>query len=715
MKIRKIMSAAIAAEILIQMVPSASVIAFADTPAFDIIVNGQSAAGAVSVAYGEELSFRLNGAAEGDDVHFSYATETDAAAGIWHDIDDCVCRLEPGKYLLKYDVTTSDDSYYSSEDGGIVYSIQIEKAKLAAPSSLVWNGCNMGWGVVTSSSTGATADEGAVKGYTLNIYKNGSLVGTEYTETAAYVAAFADKVLNDVAYGSGKYTFTVTAEVSDSAAAHYTSSDVSSESPEYIVPLVTVSGGSGISSVSPSESFLLLPGSSYSSKEISASAAATYEFARWSGTGVAFADSTAESTTVTIDEDYSGAETLTITALSKDNEPPEILSLTTEGGYIKATAQDNEGVTEYAFSTAGNAEAVTSWIAADNTSDTVQSFSFEPTAGGRYYFYAKDASGNTSVSAAYIDVTMITYHDYSDGGNVFDKTTYFFGDSFTVPDITRGAWVFGGWHRLADLSDEAVSTVDCDMENGIELYAEWSEQTLDIPALTPISKTYDSQEETLSVTLTNTGVLTYQWYKNGAAIEGATDSSLTVKNVTDSGSYHVYVELKQADGTVIGSGCSEEVTVDIRRAPLTVKADDDEITYGSEAPGSYSVTFSGFVGTEGEEVVTGGTVTCNYEKGDNAGGYDIVPAGFSAANYEIDHRNGTLTVKEKTGTLTAKLAEPDVEYYYAPGTAHTPAVIVKDGDTLLTENRDYELEYTDNINAGTAAITVTYKGNYSGV
>lgn len=209
--------------------------------------------------------------------------------------------------------------------------------------------------------------------------------------------------------------------------------------------------------------------------------------------------------------------------------------------------------------------------------------------------------------------------------------------------------------ELADLSDEAVSAVACDMGNGVELYAEWSEQTLDIPALTPISKTYDAQEETLSVTLSNTGVLTYQWNKDGAAIEGATTSSLTVKNVADSGSYHVYVELQQADGTVIGSGSSEEVTVDIRRAPLTVKADDDEITYGSDAPSSYSVTISGFVGAEDEEVVTDGTVTCSYEKGDNADEYDIVPAGFSAANYEIDHRNGKLTVKEKTGTLTAQL------------------------------------------------------------
>lgn len=93
----------------------------------------------------------------------------------------------------------------------------------------------MCWSAVASSSSGEPAEEGAVKGYTLNIYKNGSLVGTDQTESAAYVSVLADKVLNDAAYGSGSYTFSVKAEVSDSAAAHYTSSDFSEESPEYIV------------------------------------------------------------------------------------------------------------------------------------------------------------------------------------------------------------------------------------------------------------------------------------------------------------------------------------------------------------------------------------------------------------------------------------------------------------------------------------------------
>ena len=48
------------------------------------------------------------------------------------------------------------------------------------------------------------------------------------------------------------------------------------------------------------------------------------------------------------------------------------------------------------------------------------------------------------------------------------------------------------------------------------------------------------------------------------------------------------------------------------------------------------------------------------------------------------------------------------------GTAKTPIVIVMFGDTTLTETTDYTLEYSNNTNAGTAKVTVTGTGLYSG-
>lgn len=55
---------------------------------------------------------------------------------------------------------------------------------------------------------------------------------------------------------------------------------------------------------------------------------------------------------------------------------------------------------------------------------------------------------------------------------------------------------------------------------------------------------------------------------------------------------------------------------------------------------------------------------------------------------------------------------PDVTY---TGLAHTPVLEIKDGATLLVEGVDYTLVYSNNLNAGTAVVSVTGKGMYSGI
>ena len=53
----------------------------------------------------------------------------------------------------------------------------------------------------------------------------------------------------------------------------------------------------------------------------------------------------------------------------------------------------------------------------------------------------------------------------------------------------------------------------------------------------------------------------------------------------------------------------------------------------------------------------------------------------------------------------------DVTYTTQP---LTPEVTVKDGETTLTEGVDYTVTYSNNTNAGTATVTITGKGNYTG-
>lgn len=90
----------------------------------------------------------------------------------------------------------------------------------------------------------------------------------------------------------------------------------------------------------------------------------------------------------------------------------------------------------------------------------------------------------------------------------------------------------------------------------------------------------------------------------------------------------------------------ETVSFSVSKAALTVKAEDKSITYGDAAP-VYTATYTGFVGDDGAEDLTGTlTFTCAYTKGSPVGTYPITPKGLTSNNYSISFVDGTLTVTE---------------------------------------------------------------------
>ena len=71
--------------------------------------------------------------------------------------------------------------------------------------------------------------------------------------------------------------------------------------------------------------------------------------------------------------------------------------------------------------------------------------------------------------------------------------------------------------------------------------------------------------------------------------------------------------------------------------------------------------------------------------------------------------NLTVTAKSVSSLTISSIAA--VTYN---GSAQTPAVTVKDGTTTLTNGTHYTVSYSNNTNAGTATVTITGKGNYTG-
>lgn len=81
-------------------------------------------------------------------------------------------------------------------------------------------------------------------------------------------------------------------------------------------------------------------------------------------------------------------------------------------------------------------------------------------------------------------------------------------------------------------------------------------------------------------------------------------------------------------------------------------------------------------------------------------------------NYNITKASGILTVYADSGVnFSITLDKNSYEY---DGTAKTPNVTVKAENKVLTKDVDYEVKYTNNVDAGTATVIVTGIGNYKG-
>ncbi|MBU3595143.1 hypothetical protein ICN10_01860, partial [Polynucleobacter sp. 86C-FISCH] len=112
-------------------------------------------------------------------------------------------------------------------------------------------------------------------------------------------------------------------------------------------------------------------------------------------------------------------------------------------------------------------------------------------------------------------------------------------------------------------------------------------------------------------------------------------------------------------------------------APLTVTADNAARFIGQGLPGSYNVSYSGFVNGQnaGTSGITIGTVSNSANISSGAGPYTLTPSGFSSTNYNIGYVNGVYTVtpadtlmvqagSHTTGYgTTASLTPASVQYY----------------------------------------------------
>ena len=155
---------------------------------------------------------------------------------------------------------------------------------------------------------------------------------------------------------------------------------------------------------------------------------------------------------------------------------------------------------------------------------------------------------------------------------------------------------------------------------------------------------------------------------------------------------------------------------DVAAASLTVTIGKAALT--TVTLGETSLTYNGTEQTVGITSVKAGTLdvteadyTVEGNKGTNVNNYTVTVTATAESNFTGSTSAQWSITAEDASTFSLTLDPTSFTY---DGTAKQPAVTVKDGETVLTENTDYTLSYENNVNAGTAKVIATGKGNYSG-
>ena len=113
---------------------------------------------------------------------------------------------------------------------------------------------------------------------------------------------------------------------------------------------------------------------------------------------------------------------------------------------------------------------------------------------------------------------------------------------------------------------------------------------------------------------------------------------------------------------------------------------------------------------EDYKLVEGKDYELSYKNNVNAGTAIVYVKGIGKYAGELAF---TFTISPKSISKATVTVDPKSEVY--SGNPIKPLVTVKLGGKLIFEERDYTLKYTNNVNVGTADITITGKGNYEGV
>ena len=321
-------------------------------------------------------------------------------------------------------------------------------------------------------------------------------------------------------------------------------------------------------------------------------------------------------------------------------------------------------------------------------------------------------NGDVTFTAVWVGDVTVSF--VLNGGKITNKVpasvTGAPGTKVTVPLVEQDGYTFEGWYD-AETGGNPVTFTDNKTTIGdtsVTYYARWTQNSLTVDPTTqtttyngiPAPLTWTVKDQQADSTLAEDDYdVTYFNQETGV---------VTVNKVpTEAGTYTVTFRGKNS---YLGKTATATYTIeqaDLSSAAVTVT--DNSKTYnGSEQYASVNVTLGNTALIMGQDF----TVTYDGNCVD-AGSYSITVTGIG--NYTgkaIPTEQLTIAPKElQDGMIQA------IPPQYYTGQAITPEITVHDGELVLHKGTDFEnVTYSNHIDVGngTASVSITGKGNYTG-
>ena len=414
--------------------------------------------------------------------------------------------------------------------------------------------------------------------------------------------------------------------------------------------------------------------------------------------------------TLTGKGNYSDSVSKTFTIKQKDvtaqRDATDIQVVVDKGTFDAPTFGDVTGTLAYSY------DGATSYDAIVKKLETLQlgatgDIEYTYTANGNY---TGTITGKLHFTVVNLPAATITTAPAAKTGLTFNGTEQVLVNAGS--GITGGTLQYkldGGSYNaeLPKATNAGSYTVYYKVKGNNTTHSDSSEQSFTV-TIAPKTVTAAVSVEPTSYTYTGEAIVpTTVTVKDGTTVIPASEYTVTYGNNTNAGKATVTVK-DQDGGNYVVSGTA---TFTITKAELSgVTVSLKGWTYGDTAK---TPTVSGNLG--------GGNVTYQYKADNastytstvptNAGAYTVKATVTESANYKAATATGSFTIAPKTVT-NAAVTLSQTSYAYT-GRAFQPSVTVKDGTTVIPAS-EYTVVYTDNINVGTATVTVSDRagGNY---